>query len=68
MGDYYPELCREDIVIDEYLIPNNIGEFRTAEVPTIPYEKYIPYTQQFINTILSDEKIECNWDTTYKMM
>lgn len=52
----------EDEVIDNYLLPNNIGEFKTAEVSTIPYEKYIPYTQDFINTLLIEKDFESNWD------
>jgi hypothetical protein len=66
MGNYNDNICLEDKVIDDYLIPNNIGEFKTADVPTTPYEIYKPYTEAFINTILLDKDFESTWDSTYK--
>ena len=66
MGNYNNDVCIEDRVIDEYLIPDNIGEFRTADVPTTPYEKYVPYTEAFVNTILLEKDFESSRDSTYK--
>jgi len=66
MGNYNDNVCLEDKIIDKYLIPNNIGEFRTAEVPTAPYEKYMPYTEDFVNTILAEDDFESDWDSIYK--
>lgn len=56
------DICVEDRVIDEVLIPRNIGEFRANNVPMIPYQKYVSYTDAFINTFLLEDDIETTWD------
>lgn len=60
------DVALEDDVIDNYLIPQNMSEFKLNDVSTIPYEKLIPYTDQFINTILCDKSIIIVNDSTYK--
>lgn len=58
----------EDIVIDQYFIPQNLSEFQTLNIPTIPYQKYIEYTDDFINTLLLEWDFKAKWDTASKSM
>ncbi len=60
-------MVTEDKVIDEYLIPRNIWEFKTSWVDVVPYSKYLEYTDEFINTILLEEDRETNRDASTKM-
>lgn len=57
----------EDKIIDEYLIPRNIWEFKISWVDIVPYSKYLKYTDAFINTILLEEDWETNRDASVKM-
>jgi hypothetical protein len=45
----------EDVIIDDHLIPQNIGEFKLNKVPVTPYESLVPYTDEFIHTILLED-------------
>jgi hypothetical protein len=55
-------------VIDQYFIPQNLSEFQTLNIPTTPYQKYIEYTDDFINTILLEKDFTAKWDTASKSM
>ncbi|MCF7834879.1 hypothetical protein K9M48_02375 [Candidatus Gracilibacteria bacterium] len=60
-------MVTEDKVIDEYLIPRNIGEFKTSGVDVVPYSDYLKYTDAFVNTILLEEDFETNRDETNRI-
>lgn len=60
------QTCVEDKIIDDYLVPQNIGEFKLNNVATSPYQSLLPYMPQFINTILLEEDFTVARDSTYK--
>jgi hypothetical protein len=63
----YDVIALDDIIIDDYLIPQNITEFKISNVPTKPYEFLVPYTDSFIHTVLSDEKFEIKADSIQEL-
>ncbi|MFZ2151172.1 MAG: hypothetical protein WAZ12_05045 [Candidatus Absconditicoccaceae bacterium] len=56
----------EDIVIDDYIIAKDRGEFRTLGINTTPYSQYLKHTDAFINTILLEKDFETNRDESLK--
>ena len=63
----YDKIALDDVIIDDYLIPQNIGEFKMNNVPVSPYESLVPYTDEFINTILFEDDFEVKSDSTKKL-
>lgn len=63
---WYDNMVTEDNIIDNYLIPRNIWEFRMSWINTTPYSKYLKYTDAFVNTILLQEDWETNRDESIK--
>lgn len=62
----YDKIALEDVILDDYLIPQNIGEFKMNKVPVSPYESLVPYTDECINTILFEDDFEIKSDSTKK--
>jgi len=60
--------CIQDRIIDEYLIPQNIWEFRINNIATAPYQNLLPYLDNFINTILLEKDFETTRNAKYKTM
>ena len=59
-------LCHEDVVIDDYLIPQNYWEFKINKIPTKPYQKLVKeHLPDFINTILLDKDLETDRETKF---
>lgn len=63
----YDAVALDDVIIDDYLIPQNITEFKISKAPTKPYEFLVPYTDNFIHTVLSDEDFEVKADSTEEL-
>lgn len=65
--DWLSGTAIEDIIIDDYLIPQNVWELKMNNVPVSPYESLVPYTDEFINTILLEDDFEIKADSTKKV-
>jgi hypothetical protein len=64
----YDRIALEDVIIDDHLIPQNIGEFKLNKVPVTPYESLVPYTDEFIHTILLEDDFAVKWDSIKKVL
>ncbi len=58
--------CVEDCIIDDYLVPQNIGEFKLNQVPVKPYQRFLPYVDEFKNTLLLENNIRIKGDSAYR--